>query len=151
MKTTRFNSFLRPKAVITCGVTSLFASQTHFLCLQCTSSRGIDKIRDGSAETRDGRRFYVRDTTPFYCYIICDLTKNLEVLAKSYNMQRTPDEYGYFGYNTNYQAYVEVISFDKLVGDAYKRNKILFDKLRLDSDIFLDSSEQPDDPERPLN
>ena len=44
---------------------------------------------------------------------------------------RTPDNLGYFGYNPSLSAYVEVISYTKLLRDAKKRNKILFDKLNL--------------------
>ncbi len=46
-------------------------------------------------------------------------------------LQRTPDGCGYFGYNTNHGAYVEIMDFDKLVRDAYRRNRILFEKLNL--------------------
>ncbi len=38
---------------------------------------------------------------------------------------------GYFGYRKNMNAYVEVISFDKLVGAAKERNRAFFDKLGL--------------------
>jgi hypothetical protein len=41
----------------------------------------------------------------------------------------TPDGEGYFGYNQNYGAYIEVISYNKLLKDAKDRNKVLFDKL----------------------
>ena len=36
---------------------------------------------------------------------------------------------GIFGYHKDYGAYIEIISFDKLIDDAKRRNKILFDKL----------------------
>ncbi len=42
---------------------------------------------------------------------------------------RTPDREGFFGYNASKGAYIEVISYDKLVRDAKKRNQVLFDKL----------------------
>ncbi len=44
---------------------------------------------------------------------------------------RTSDGLGYFFYNNNYKAYVEIISFDRLVNEAKKRNKAFFDKLDL--------------------
>ena len=49
---------------------------------------------------------------------------------------RTPDNLGYFGYNPSLSAYVEVISYTKLLRDAKKRNKILFDKLNLPMTSF---------------
>ncbi len=36
-----------------------------------------------------------------------------------------------FGFIASHRAYVEVISYEKMVDDARKRNRILFDKLRL--------------------
>ena len=40
-----------------------------------------------------------------------------------------PDDEGYFGYNQNHNAYVEVLSYDKVLKNAKQRNQILFDKL----------------------
>ena len=42
---------------------------------------------------------------------------------------RTSDGLGYFFYNKTFRAYVEVISFDRLVNSAKERNKAFFDKL----------------------
>jgi hypothetical protein len=36
---------------------------------------------------------------------------------------------GYFNYIKNYNAYIEVISYQKMLKDAKIRNRILFDKL----------------------
>lgn len=38
-------------------------------------------------------------------------------------------ERDFFGYNSPRGAYIEVISYDKLIKDAKKRNQVLFDKL----------------------
>lgn len=35
----------------------------------------------------------------------------------------------YYGFNHNINAYIEIISYEKLLEDSKKRNKILFDKL----------------------
>ena len=43
----------------------------------------------------------------------------------------TEDGLGYFFYNKNYRAHVEVISFDRLVKAARERNRAFFDKLGL--------------------
>ena len=43
----------------------------------------------------------------------------------------TADKMGYFGYNDNYGAYIEVISFDRILNMAKERNKAFFDKLGL--------------------
>ena len=43
----------------------------------------------------------------------------------------TADGMGFFGYNPNYKAYIEVISFNQLVKAAKERNRAFFDKLGL--------------------
>ena len=43
----------------------------------------------------------------------------------------THDGSGFYGYISGYAAYIEVISFKKLIADAKKRNQAFFDKLNL--------------------
>ena len=38
---------------------------------------------------------------------------------------------GYYNYNKKYNAYFEILSYDKILNDAKKRNRVLFDKLGL--------------------
>ncbi len=68
---------------------------------------------------------------PAYCHIICDLTTSLETKLKDMGAMPTPDNMGYYGFNQNYKAYYEVISYQKMLDDAKKRNRILFDKLNI--------------------
>jgi hypothetical protein len=46
-------------------------------------------------------------------------------------MQETPDGKGMFGYFSEHRAYIEVMSYDKMMNDAFKRNRILFEKLNV--------------------
>ena len=89
----------------------------------------IKKIRQGNQLDRNGRPINIHEGTPFYGYIICDITPKVRDFAENANLIQTPDGEGYFGYNKNRGAYIEVISYDKLLLDAQKRNKVLFDKL----------------------
>lgn len=91
----------------------------------------IDEIKADKAKRPDGRVIHVGSTTPFYCYILCDITDPIKKFAKNAVMTPTPDREGYFGFNQNYNAYVELISFDKLVSDSKKRNRALFVQLGL--------------------
>jgi len=91
----------------------------------------IEEIRNGKALTKEGRTLSVTTNMPFYCYIICDITPVLKKWAKNYSCTQTPDGIGYFLQNPNYNAYCEVISYDKLVSDAEKRNKAFFNKMGL--------------------
>jgi hypothetical protein len=91
----------------------------------------VQEIKEGNARTKDGRPIQIPPHTPFYCYIVCDLTKELKKQAKFANLRSAPDNLGFFGYNEEIGAYIEVTGFDKLLSDANKRNRILFDKLNL--------------------
>lgn len=97
----------------------------------------VQEVRDGKALSKDGRPIRIPTMTPFYCYIVCDLTPNLQNQAKYAGLRTTPDNLGFFGYNDAIGAYIEVIGFDKLLLDAKKRNRILFEKLNLPENIGL--------------
>jgi hypothetical protein len=45
--------------------------------------------------------------------------------------RRTPDNLGYYDFNEALNAYYEILSYEKILGDAKKRNRILFEKLNL--------------------
>jgi hypothetical protein len=68
---------------------------------------------------------------PAYCYIICDLTPPVELRIQNMGARRTPDNLGYYGFNETLNAYYEVISYNKLLFDAGKRNRVLFEKMNL--------------------
>jgi hypothetical protein len=91
----------------------------------------IRKIRSGKAIDGKGRPILITDNTPFYVYIICDITAKVKELAEEISLTNSPDNDGYFGYNTPLKAYIDVISYSQLLSTAKKRNKVLFDKLGL--------------------
>lgn len=94
--------------------------------------RLIREIKSGHFKDKNGREIKVQsDRIPAYAYVICDTTKEIEIIAQNKGMLLTPDALGYYGYNPNLSAYVEIISYTKLLRDAKKRNRILFDKLHL--------------------
>ncbi|SMP18136.1 hypothetical protein [Chryseobacterium profundimaris] len=91
----------------------------------------VREIINNKALDKDGRPFDIKDKTPIYAYIVCDLTLNMRKFAEDQNFTVLPDNDGYFNFNRNYSLYVEIISFDKLIRDSKKRNKVLFEKLNL--------------------
>lgn len=91
--------------------------------------RYVEEIKDGKKMRANGRPFGNVTNTAFYCYVIADMTDSLKQDAKFSGLRITPDGEGYFGYIPEPGAYIEVISFDKLLRDAKERNQILFDKL----------------------
>lgn len=89
----------------------------------------MDDFIGGKIKTKDGLTIDSRDTMRFFCYILCDVNEKIKKYAKQYNFQKTPDEMGYYMYFSNYNAYIEIIPYNKMIQDSKKRNKILFDKL----------------------
>ena len=75
----------------------------------------------------------VSPNAPYYCYIIADLNPQLQRRAKTAGLTPSPEGpvSGFFGYNSNYNAYIEVVSYDKMISDAEKRNTAFFDKLHI--------------------
>lgn len=89
----------------------------------------VKEIKAGKIKKANGRDFGDMSRVSFYCYVIGDLTPSMRDSAESCGLTGTQDKQGYFGFNPTYGAYVEVISYDKLLKDAKQRNRALFDKL----------------------
>ena len=91
----------------------------------------ISKIQEGNTTDKEGRLIPISKNIPFYAYIICDLTPKIKEFAIYAGFTVAPDQMGYFHFNPNLNTYIEIISFDKLVADAKRRNNVLFEKLHL--------------------
>src|SRR5690606_6129068 len=90
-------------------------------------------IREGKFKTPTGRDIVVNGTTPFYGYVVCDLTAKVKKwLELEKNFTPMPDGLGWFHWFGNISLYMEVISWTKLLRDAEMRNKIFFRKLNID-------------------
>ncbi|MBE2244192.1 MAG: sensor histidine kinase [Burkholderiaceae bacterium] len=66
----------------------------------------------------------------YFGYLIADLTDSLRQQMEM-NYQASVDGEGYFKTLTGGEGYVEIISYDKLMRDAKRRNRVLFEKLGL--------------------
>ncbi|WP_305782941.1 ATP-binding protein [Symbioplanes lichenis] len=91
----------------------------------------LEKIRQGKVRTAQGRPIPASDDIPGFCYVLSDLTPSVVRECKRMGLKRTQDGLGFFGHNENYQAYIEVFSFDRLLNSAHERNRAFFDKLGL--------------------
>lgn len=92
--------------------------------------RYVNSIRDGKYKTPEGRRMRVGENTPFYGYVVCDLTQKVEAwLEREKDFKPMPDRLGWFQWMGNINLYIEVISWDKVLKDARMRNQIFFEKL----------------------
>ncbi len=91
----------------------------------------LKRIRSGNVQMQNGRPIPNSNDIPGFCYVICDLTSKMVERCEFATLKQTSDKLGYFGYNNNYNAYIEVISFDQLLNNAKQRNRAFFDKLGL--------------------
>lgn len=91
----------------------------------------LERIRNGRVQTQTGRQIPNSSDIPGFCYVICDITPTIEKRCKVLDLTPTHDYMGYFGYHKYYKAYLEVLSYDRLVNSAKERNKAFFDKLGL--------------------
>ena len=91
----------------------------------------VERVRDGQAKTKSGLLIPRNHDIPAYCYIVCDLTPTMVKRCKNFSLTMTADGMGFFGYNPNYKAYIEVIGFNQLVRAAKERNRAFFDVLGL--------------------
>jgi hypothetical protein len=91
----------------------------------------IEIIREGRATTRNGRPILKSESMYFFGYVIAELDPLLRKVLVRKTMRETPDSRGMFGFFPDHRAYIEVISYEKMLDDAQKRNRILFDKLQI--------------------
>ncbi|MFH1721112.1 MAG: ATP-binding protein, partial [Candidatus Altiarchaeota archaeon] len=81
--------------------------------------RYVNNIQDGNFKTPTGRKILVAENTPFYGYVVCDLTNKVEIwLEREKNFKPMPDRLGWFLWMGNINLYIEVISWDKVLKDA---------------------------------
>jgi hypothetical protein len=86
-------------------------------------------IEDGKVKDVDGRMVNPSNIR-YYGYFIADLMPTLKKQMR-FNYQQSVDGEGYFKTLPGGNGYVEIISYDKLLRDAQRRNRVLFEKLGL--------------------
>lgn len=91
----------------------------------------VRQIKAAKALDVRGRPVTVASNTPFFAYVLADLTDNLREVCENHTLTATFDNLGYFGFISKPGVYIEVIGFDKVVADAKKRNQAFFDQLGL--------------------
>ena len=92
--------------------------------------RYANDIRDGKHKTPEGREMLVAENTPFFGFVVCDLTPKVrDWLEREKDFKPMPDQMGYFLWMGNINMHVEVMSWDKVLRDAKMRNEIFFQKL----------------------
>jgi len=92
--------------------------------------RYVRKIKEGRAKDKDGCTINV-GPIPFYAYILCSLTPRIKNIADNHDFVKTPDNEGYFKYHQSLGCYIEIVSYDKVLNDAKKRNRAFFERLQI--------------------
>lgn len=91
----------------------------------------IRELRDNKVTDNEGALITeIGPDTPFFCYLVCDITPRLKALLEDYGIvQALPGGRGYFGYNDTRRAYVEVLQYSEIVKDARLRHEAFFREL----------------------
>lgn len=93
----------------------------------------VKRVRSGGVMTASGRPIPASKDQPAFCYVLADLTPTMVSRCEYAGLRPTHDGMGYFGFNEPHKAYIEVMSFDRLLNSATERNRAFFDKLGLPS------------------
>lgn len=92
----------------------------------------VEKLKTNKVTDKNGRLIRVGNNTKFYLYAVCDVTDKLQRAISHLGVfKQTPDRLGYYGYHDGFNAYIEILPFDKIINDAQKRNRVLFETLGL--------------------
>lgn len=105
----------------------------HYNPIQQLKDLAMD-LQDNKCENKGGRKINFAPESNFFGYVISDFDDHLLKCIKSDgNLKLNPRGDGYFHYYSEMRLWLEVISYDKLLGDAEKRNQIFFQKLGLEN------------------
>lgn len=93
----------------------------------------IEDLKSGTVVDKDGATIQeVGDRTPFFCYIIADITPKMQTWLKMAQIKvPLPGGGGFYGYNSDYNAFVQVLSYKYLLKDARLRNEAFFKRLKI--------------------
>lgn len=83
----------------------------------------------GRLVTSTGRTIEVPEGVRIFGYVVADLEPSLKAICLNHDMRRTWDDRGFYRYHETRDVFVEVIGYDKMVGDAKKRNAAFFEVL----------------------
>ena len=85
-----------------------------------TETYPIEQSLDYLGEIRKGRVKNAHccdipgsENIPGFCYVICDITSSIRNQCEMHDLTVTNDGIGYFAYKKNFNAYVEIFSYDR--------------------------------------
>ncbi len=90
----------------------------------------VRKIRSSKALDSRGRPLG-GEKVPIYAYVVCDFTEKIKNFCEDKSFTPTPDGLGFVGMNPKLNTFVEVLSYNKVLADARKRNRAFFERLNI--------------------
>jgi hypothetical protein len=91
----------------------------------------VRDIREGRAKTQNGLAIPIGKNVPFFCYVVANITPSLTKQIEYLDLTEMPDGQGFFGFRKQFNAYIEIVSYSKMLTDAKKRNAAFFRTLGL--------------------
>lgn len=93
----------------------------------------IEDLQNGKILDKDGGQIQeVTADTPFFCYIIADFTPNMRKWLRLAQINvPLPGGGGFYGYNSDYRAFVQALSYKYVLKDARLRNEAFFKQLKI--------------------
>ena len=89
----------------------------------------VQMIKEGKYKTPQNREIQVGENTPFYGYIVADISPKVRAWLQNKDFHPLPNHQRWFKWQRTYNLYVEFLTWDCLVKDAEQRNSIFFKKL----------------------
>lgn len=93
----------------------------------------FEKLMQSEAKSEKGRFLNIKDTTPKFGYIICDLHKDLIEYNEKHNFFRKTPYNTLYKINEKLNQYFEVMSYEDMLDFADKRHTAFFKALGIDN------------------
>ena len=90
----------------------------------------IQELKDKKIEC-EGRTLLCNGNTRFYCYVLCDVTKDIDTLIRDHRMTELNQNLGYWTFHPDLKAHVWITSFNDLIKIAKRRNAVFLSKLNI--------------------
>jgi hypothetical protein len=100
------------------------------------NNKPVDQIKDYIIEISNKKikdlNLRTDNRTKFFGYAVCDDTNNLNKHIKKEDMTEAPEGRSFYKYYSSLKAYIELLTYDKLISNAKRRHKAFFRKLGID-------------------
>jgi hypothetical protein len=83
-------------------------------------------IKDGKAVDKGGKVFRPASGARYFGYIVADFTPKLEAMLRSNAFYDGPEHGSLIWRSNQPDLHIEAVSYDKMIGDAIRRNRSYF-------------------------